>query len=79
MSMAIIKKFDKVQQLADDFNSRDKSKRIQIMTHSHFTKVVEVGFYDTVSKKYIVTDVRAHDAYETVEEMIRALKRLSDV
>ena len=77
MSYMIIKKFDQVSKLADLVNAKERTKRIHTMTHSHYGKVLEVGFYDSKTKKFALTDVRAHDAIETVKEMTATLEGIA--
>ena len=71
----VIRKFSKVSEEVDKYNSKNRSKRFFSMTHQFYGKTVEVGIYDSVKKRYVVTDVRAYNALDTVDEMRMVLAR----
>lgn len=68
----VLKKFDRVIALVEKANAKDK-KRYSIMTHGG-RKITDVGVYDTQSKKYVLTDIRAFNAFDIVDEMIEFVK-----
>lgn len=65
---AILKRFTELQKKLEKMNGR-KQKRFHIMTDSKGGKIVEVGIYDGVKKKYALTDIRAYNAAEVLSEM----------
>ena len=71
----VLRKFSKVSASVDRYNSKNRVKRFYSMTHHHHGKTTEVGIYDGQRKKYIVTDVRAYNAFELVEEMQAYMER----
>ncbi len=73
----VLRNFSKVTDNINRFNSKFKTKRFHAMTHHHHGKTVEVGVYDSKMKTYAVTDVRAYNAVELVDEMKGMLARAS--
>lgn len=68
-SSQIYKQFERISSDAEKTNAKNKNKRLQVMTHSVSNRVVEVGIYDTKTKQYALTDVRAYNAEDTLKEM----------
>lgn len=68
-SSQVIKQFERISSEAEKTNAKNKNKRLQIMTHSVNNRVVEVGIYDTKTKKYALTDIRAYNADDVLKEM----------
>lgn len=71
----VIRKFSKISEEADKYNSKNRTKRFYPMTHHTYGKTVEVGIYDSLKKRYVVTDVRAYNALDLVDEMNKVLAR----
>lgn len=72
----VLRKFYKVSDNIDRYNSKNRTKRFYAMTHHHHGKTTEVGIYDSEKKKYMVTDVRAFNAIDLVDEMTKYMARL---
>lgn len=71
----VIRKFSKISEEVDKYNSKNRTKRFFSMTHTHHGKTVEIGLYDSQKKRYVVTDVRAYNALDFVDEMRGVLSR----
>lgn len=69
----VIRKFNKIAEDADKYNARNRVKRFYTMAHHVHGKTVEVGIYDSVNKSYAVTDVRAYNVMDIVDEMRKTM------
>lgn len=65
----LMKRFDKVSKAADQYNARNRTKRYQTMTNTNGGRIVEIGLYDTKEKKYAVTDIRAYNSSDIMDEI----------
>lgn len=72
----ILKRFGKISAKAEKANSRGNrgKKRFFVMTHGRNNKLTDVGIYDGVTKKYALTDVRAYNAAQVLDEMEAMLR-----
>ena len=74
----LLRRFEKITEEAEKYNSRNRMKRFQPCTNSHNHRIVEIGIYDTKYKKYAITDIRAYNAEEImseIESMVRNPRR----
>ena len=65
----LMKRFDKVCKDAENFNAKNRAKRLLPMTNGQHNHVTEIGIYDSKRKKYAVTDIRAHNAAEIMTDI----------
>lgn len=64
-----IYKFNRVADLAEKYNSKNKTQRFQVMTKNKGTQLVEVGLYDTKSKRWVLVDTRHYTLDSCIKEM----------
>ena len=64
-----IYKFNRVAELAEKYNSKNKTQRFQMMTRNKGTQLVEVGMYDTKTKKWVLCDTRHYTLDSCLKEM----------
>ena len=70
-----MKRFGSIQATAEKFNKANKGPaRFYVMTNgkrfpNRSRILTEVGLYDYISKKWALTDVRAHDAAKALGQM----------
>ena len=65
---AILKRFGRITGKVEKANGRGK-KRFFVMTHGRNNKTTDIGIYDGNTKQYALTDVRAYNAQEVLDEM----------
>lgn len=70
----ILKRFSKIASKAEKSNGRGRSKRFFVMTHGRNNKTTDIGIYDGYNKKYAVSDVRAYNVSEILDEMEAMLR-----
>jgi len=70
---AILRRFGRISAGAEKANGRGK-KRFFVMTHGRNNKITDIGIYDSHTKKYALTDVRAYNAQEVLSEMDAMIK-----
>ena len=66
---SILKHFGKIAAKAEKINNRLKTKRLYVMTHGSSHKVTDIGIYDSLTKKYALTDIRAYNVNEVMSEI----------
>lgn len=73
----IVRRFSDISRNAEKLNSKNRDKRFIIMTHTRNHKITEVGIYDSKSKKYALTDVRAANASDMLDDMEKLIRAAS--
>jgi hypothetical protein len=71
----IMESFGQAVSQAEKYNSSNRTRRFLVMTNTRHGKVTEIGIYDSVSKKYALTDVRAYNALDVVNEMSKLMRK----
>jgi hypothetical protein len=79
MFKEILAKFHEAVKLADAYNTASRQKRFYPMAqYKDGTDIcTEVGVYDGLTKRWVLLDVRAHNAMELADEMLKMVKKNS--
>lgn len=65
----LLKRFEQACKDADSYNAKTKTKRFHPMAHTSHARITEIGVYDAKTKKYALTDVRAYNAMEIMDQI----------
>ena len=77
MYKSILSAFGEAVRIAEEYNHFNKMKRFIPMTQYKEGSDVctEVGIYDYKTKKYVLFDVRAHNALELSRELTEMVRK----